>query len=145
MIKFILNGRKKLLKTISELVPCTVLTSVKARIGIKPKTIVHENHWYWGTSYTTTTSDGLAVHNMGIEKETPDECFFGSIIVHKSVRGCGYGKMLHNIGEKRAKELGLKLIELVTDKNSWMQHWYERMGYKIIKSDDNTVTMRKYL
>lgn len=54
--------------------------------------------------------------------------------------------MLHQIAEERAKHLGLEFIEFVTDNDAWMKEWYLRMGYKIIKiNDDGTVTMKKTL
>lgn len=148
-MKLNLNGLKNLGRTVQELGQCIASTFVKltgTKFCRKPKLIVHKNQWYWGTSYTTVTSDGYGVHNMGIEKKHPKECFFGSIVVHKSKRNKGIGKMLHLAGEQLAVQLGMCSIELVTDKDSWMQKWYERMNYKVVKYNDNgTVTMKKYL
>lgn len=142
--KLNLNGVKELLKKTLALVRCIISTNAKL-IETKPKVIVHKNKWHWGTSYTTVTSDGLGVHTMGIEKGQ-NSCFFGSIIVHESKRHKGVGKMLHQIAEERARHLGLESIEFVTDSNAWMKEWYLRMGYKIIKiNDDGTVTMKKTL
>lgn len=143
-LKLNLNGVKKLLKKKLASAQCIASTIVKST-EIKPKVIVHKNEWHWGTSYTTVTSDGLGVHIMGIEKGQ-NSCFFGSIIVHESKRHNGIGKMLHQIAEERAKRLGLESIEFVTDNNAWMKEWYLRMGYKVIKiNDDGTVTMKKTL
>ena len=143
-LKLNLSGVKELIKTKLALVRCTALKFAKL-IETKPKVIVHENKWHWGTSYTTVTSDGLGVHIMGIENGQ-NSCFFGSLIVHESKRHNGIGKMLHQIAEERAKRLGLESIEFVTDKDAWMKEWYLRMGYKIIKiNNDGTVTMKKPL
>lgn len=139
------HGSKQIVKTQQELEQC-IVSRIATGTETNQKVVVHKNEWHWGTSYVTVTTDGCGVHIMGVEKQKPDECFFGTILVHESKRNKGIGKMLHMIGEDRAKELGIHSIELVTDENSWMKLWYERMGYKVIKiNDDHTVTMKKTL
>ena len=67
---------------------------------------------------------------LWILDENPRELFLSNLMVQPKDRNKGIGKTLLNYSEKAAKKLGIKRITLKVRKNSWMESWYRRCGYK---------------
>jgi len=60
----------------------------------------------------------------------------------------GLGNKLLSICEGIAKALDMKTIALYADKDTWVQSWYERKGYRFLKDKDDekgTVWLEKVL
>ena len=94
------------------------------------KIIIHKNKWNWGVSYTLITSNGLGELNFCYEYKAPELAYFGSLLVHESVRQKGIATFLHNKAISMAKELGFKKVQIKTEKERWMKDWYKRLGFK---------------
>lgn len=57
--------------------------------------------------------------------------YFDRAYVHKDYQGCGIGRALMLVGEKRAKELGIK--ELHSDVSITAKPFVEKLGYTVEK------------
>ncbi|QDY76049.1 GNAT family N-acetyltransferase [Streptomyces qinzhouensis] len=61
-----------------------------------------------------------------------DHLFLESIAVHPDAKGTGLGRVLLELAESRARELGLKEIRLYTNALMWEnQNLYARYGYEM--------------
>lgn len=113
--------------------------------------ITHENEWWWGTSYTLITNDGLATIELCVENNE-ERNYYGtiqSLMVHPSVRRKGLGNVMLMFAEEKAKKLGLKQVVLCARKGTFLIPWYQRNGYEIYDenpeySKGQTVAMNKY-
>lgn len=97
---------------------------------MKQDYIVHVNTWTWGISYTIIKKDGLAMMNFCIENKNPQVAYFGSLMVHPTVRRCGIAKELHKFAISMAVDCGVTKVEIKTEKEKWTMEWYKRLGFK---------------
>lgn len=64
--------------------------------------------------------------------------YVSTVFVDDDYRRKGYGKLLINEMEKRAKEMGINTIRL--DTFSWQgKEFYEALGYEVVGSYENTI------
>lgn len=99
-------------------------------------------------AYITYKMDGSI--QIGIEEEGKviaglDACitafkilYVSTVFVDEAYRRKGYGKMLMEEMEKRAKEMGVNMIRL--DTFSWQgKEFYESLNYEVVGSYENTI------
>ncbi len=99
-------------------------------------------------AYITYKMDGSI--QIGIEEDGKviaglDACitafkilYVSTVFVDEAYRRKGYGKMLIEEMEKRAKEMGVNIIRL--DTFSWQgKEFYESLNYEVVGSYENTI------
>ena len=59
--------------------------------------------------------------------------YLSNLYVDTNMRNKGIGTRLVSMCENIAENLGINKIILFVEKNSWMQKWYNRLGYKKLK------------
>ena len=90
-----------------------------------------ENRWYWGTAVYFMTSDGSGMVMCCFNDETKDNCALYDLIVHPSCRQHEYATDLMKAAEQEARDRGCLRLTLFTEKDSWIQDWYHRLGFVI--------------
>lgn len=84
-----------------------------------------------------------------IYEDDPGTVYIANLYVDTNVRNKGIGTLIMQICESIAIQLKASKQILFVQKNSWMQKWYSRLGYKRIKDFNilpplnNTVWMEK--
>ena len=99
-------------------------------------------------AYITYKMDGSI--QIGIEEDGKviaglDACitafkilYVSTVFVDEAYRRKGYGKMLMEEMEKRAKEMGVNMVRL--DTFSWQgKEFYESLDYEVVGSYENTI------
>ncbi len=99
-------------------------------------------------SYITYKLDGSI--QIGIEEDGKivaglDACvtafkilYVSTVFVDEAHRGKGYGRLLMEEMEKRAREMGVNIIRL--DTFSWQgKDFYEALGYEVVGSYENAI------
>lgn len=110
------------------------------------KYFVHYNTWWWGISVNIVRKDGAGMVEVQFDREMPETCYIKGLSVSDSHRRQGIGKSLLLLCEIIAKQEGKTLLELSVEKsNEWLFEWYKRLGFHVIRIDDNTFEMIKIL
>lgn len=84
-------------------------------------------------------------------KDNPEILYIANLSVDANMRNKGIGTQLLSIAEDIADQINIKTIILFVEKNTWMQKWYNRLGYKKLKifSEnpplENAIWMKKEL
>lgn len=79
--------------------------------------------------------------NLGFVAFYPkkDIMYLSKFYLYKSERGHGYARCMMEFVIKNAKQLNLKGIELNVNKNNSACCAYERLGFKILRSEKNSI------
>lgn len=84
-------------------------------------------------------------------KDDPQVLYIANLSVDANMRNKGIGTQLLSIAEDIADQINIKTIILFVEKNTWMQKWYNRLGYKKLKTFlsepplENAIWMKKDL
>ena len=101
-----------------------------------------QNRWKWGYSITLI-AEGCGVLSVDFE-DGYEWGYLKSLQVHPSRVKQGIGTMLMEEAEKVIKEEGFNEAQLwVQVEHKWQKEWYERLGYKVIITQDGYYKMRK--
>ena len=80
--------------------------------------------------------DGKIIAMGGLRKKTDDIVELRRMQVDPAFQRKGYGQIILDFLEKRAKELGYKIIELDTSiRQVSAQRFYEKNGYRVIRRE----------
>ena len=80
--------------------------------------------------------DNTIIAMGGLRKKTDDIVELRRMRVDPALQRKGYGQILLDVLEKRAKELGYMIIELDTSiRQVSAQRFYEKNGYKVIRRE----------
>ena len=115
------------------------------------KNIIHiEGSEYWGRYIYLTAAQGFALVKLMFDNRCgKGVCEIGEVNTHPCKQRQGYATMLMQEAERIAKENGCTVIQLWTKKDSWMQEWYERIGYEVqdfMKApSDDTIWLCKFI
>lgn len=95
-----------------------------------------ENQWKWGYS-VTLVAEGCGILAVDFERGY-EWGYLNSLTVHPSRRRQGIGRMLMEEAEKVIREEGFDEAQLTVQKDhEWQKEWYERLGYKVIVSEED--------
>jgi ribosomal protein S18 acetylase RimI-like enzyme len=95
-----------------------------------PKGMQSENHFLY-TVYDGENAVGLIWLRANLDRPAPGGFIFG-LRIDEKFRGMGHGKQAMLLIEEKARELGLKSIELhVFGVNTVARNLYEGLGYEI--------------
>lgn len=92
------------------------------------------------------TSNGVGVARVYQYSDDQESVILDMLHISKESRGHGLGKRLIEIQENIGKALGVKSLYIQVERGSWMEGWYERIGYKFDKvneEDKKWVWMKK--
>lgn len=89
------------------------------------------NHWFWGMTVHMNTTDGCGHCKLSVESCNVNDGYISDLVVNHVSRGEGYGKMLLHSAEDKARLLNLKRVYLWVSRDSWMEAWCRREGYKV--------------
>lgn len=108
--------------------------------------IVHRNHWWWGVSETIIVDGGIGVVEIQYDYDMPNTGFIKGLSVLEEHRNKGIGTKLMAACEKRAREIGMKFLQLdVEQGNDCLLEWYRCLGFEILSREKNTYIMIKSL
>lgn len=62
------------------------------------------------------------------------EIYICNLFVKEDCRGKGYGNKILRKALALSKKLGYERIYLWAEKDSWLQKWYEKKGFRIIQN-----------
>lgn len=65
--------------------------------------------------------------------DNPEILYIANLSVDANMRNKGIGTQLLSIAEDVADQMSIKTIILFVEKNTWMQKWYNKLGYKKLK------------
>lgn len=91
------------------------------------------------------TSSGEGICSVSIDENIRSCACIYNLSVEEKYRRKGYGDMLMKEAENEVRRLGADVISLSVLKDSFMEVWYRRIGYKPIFSDKEFVTLYKIL
>lgn len=97
--------------------------------------VVHYNKWEWGDQYIIVLDGGNALGRLEIENPSDKKGIISGISVIQSQRRKGLGDQVLKACEEKAKELGLKLLSVYVENNSWVSDWYTRCGYDKVRKN----------
>jgi len=105
---------------------------------------------FWGEYLYLVTAHGHSLLKLFFDRKHPEGCCeIGELNTHPEYRQKGYAKMLVGEAERLAKEKGYWQVLLWTNRDTWVQEWYERMGYEVEEfmrpPSDGTVWLSKFL
>lgn len=86
-----------------------------------------------------------------IYKDDPQVLYIANLFVDVNMRDKGIGSQLLSLIEDIADQMNIKKLVLFVEKNTWMQKWYNRLGYKKLKTFlsepplENAIWMKKEL
>lgn len=115
------------------------------------KNIIHiESSEYWGRYIYLTAAQGFALVKLMFDNRLDNNvCEIGEVNTHPCKQRQGYATMLMQEAERIVKENGCTVIQLLTKKDSWMQEWYERIGYEVqdfmVPPSDDLIWLCKWL
>ena len=110
------------------------------------KYYVHDNAWWWGTSYTIMRKDGAGMVDVQFDREMPETVYIKGLSVLRDMRRQGVGRDLLTLCESIGRQSNMAFIRLSVEKgNDWLFEWYKRMGFHILAFDDNVFDMIKPL
>lgn len=110
------------------------------------KYFVHDNSWWWGVSYNIICKDGNGIVEVQFDREMPNTCYVKGLSVSDSHRQQGIGKELILLCESIARQEKMQFLELSVEKgNGWLFEWYKRMGFRVLRIEDNVFDMIKVL
>ena len=93
-----------------------------------------------------TIHDGKATTTLYSYADDPSNIYLAGLRVKPEFMNKGYGRELLGLCEKIVRGLDIITICLWVEEDSWMQDWYERLGYIYLKKhSENHVWMQKYL
>ena len=103
----------------------------------------------WGRIKMFYSNDKLIRFSLYVYDDDHDELYFSNFFIDERLRNKGYGGMILNWVFNYAKSHSYRTITLNVVKGSWMQKWYERIGFRYIEDCDGeyegNVWMRKEL
>ena len=91
------------------------------------------------------TRGGEGICSVSIDENIKSCACIYNLRVEEKYRRKGYGDMLMKEAENEVRRLGADVISLSVLKDSFMEVWYRRIGYKPIFSDKEYVTLYKTL
>lgn len=74
-----------------------------------------------------------------------DHLYLSKFYLYQSLRGKGYGRKMLEFLILKAKEAGLSTIELNVNKHNSAIQIYEKLGFKIIRSEKNDIGQGYYM
>lgn len=109
-----------------------------------------EGSEFWGRYIYLTAAHGFALVKLMFDNRCDKGvCEIGEVNTHTCKQRQGYATMLMQEAERIAKENGCTVIQLWTKKDSWMQEWYERIGFEVqdfMKApSDDTIWLCKFI
>ncbi|MEW1548940.1 GNAT family N-acetyltransferase [Streptomyces tsukubensis] len=100
------------------------------RIGVVPAPMKADHAADVAAGRVFVTGDPVRGVIVLVPRE--DHLFLESIAVHPEAKGTGLGRVLLELAESRARDLGLKEIRLYTNALMWEnQNLYARYGYEM--------------
>lgn len=75
--------------------------------------------------------------HLSIDKDYKFVAYLSDLSVLENSRRNGIGNYLLEASKKHARKMGAKTLCLWTDSNQWMFDWYQRHGFKHIKTYKN--------
>ena len=110
------------------------------------KYYVHDNAWWWGTSYTIIRKDGVGMVGVQCDRETPETVYVKGLSVLRDKRRQGIARELLSVCESIGKQSNMAFIRLSVEKsNEWLFDWYKRLGFHILFIEDSVYEMAKPL
>lgn len=110
------------------------------------KYFVHANSWWWGVSYNIIRKDGNGIVEVQFDREMPNTCYVKGLSVLSSHRRQGIGKEILLLCESIARQESMCFLELSVEKgNGCLYEWYKRMGFRVLRVEDNVYDMIKVL
>lgn len=105
----------------------------------------YDKDGHYGQSFFVMTKDGKGFFRLYIDKEEPSILTLCDLSVEDSARESGLGTKLLYLAEELCMKAGFDTLELSVEKDSWMQKWYLRNGFKEteIVFDPDLVTMQR--
>ncbi len=105
---------------------------------------------FWGRYIFLTAASGHALLKIFFDEKLPNgTCEIGELNTHPQKQRQGYATLLLQTAENIAKEKGCDVIQLWTKKGTWVQEWYERMGYIVqdfmTPPSNDTLWLKKFL
>lgn len=100
------------------------------------KWLKHKTDYSNGTGFSIIimASNGFSTGKASFFNKRKTVCVLSDLSVSKGNRYKGLGTRVIKIGERIAKQHNCKKVFLWVKKNSWMQYWYERLGYTYYSS-----------
>lgn len=110
------------------------------------KYYVHDNVWWWGTSYTIIRKDGAGMVEVQFDCEMPETVYVKGLSVLCDKRRQGIAKVLISLCESIGKQSNMAFLRLSVEKsNGWLFEWYKRLGFHILYVEDKVFEMVKPL
>jgi GNAT superfamily N-acetyltransferase len=99
---------------------------------------------------TSSSAAGL-VGCIRVVKLSAAEGELGTLVAAPETRGSGLGKRLVDFAEDEARSWGATVMQLELlvpttfrhEVKSWLQPWYERLGYKLVRAEDFALSYPK--
>lgn len=86
---------------------------------------------WWGDYIFLVSAGGNSLMKIYFDKRFKEGCCeFGELNTHPDFQRQGFAKRLIQEAEKVARQKGYRQAWLWTERGSWQQEWYGRMGYK---------------
>lgn len=107
---------------------------------------VHDNAWWWGTSYSIIRKDGVGMVEVQFDCEMPETVYVKGLSVLRDKRRQGIAKEMLSLCESIGKQSGMAFLRLSVEKsNEWLFEWYKRLGFHTLYIEDNVFEMVKPL
>lgn len=107
---------------------------------------VHDNAWWWGTSYNIIRKDGAGMVEVQFDKEMPETVYLKGLSVLRDKRRQGIAKELISLCESIGRQSDMAFLRLSVEKsNEWLFDWYKRLGFHVLFVEDNVFEMVKPL
>lgn len=97
-----------------------------------------------GVQYYFVSENGKRAGFLAFYPEG-DHLYLSKFYLYKSLRGKGYGRKMLDFVILKAKEAGLSAIELNVNKHNSAIQIYEKLGFKIIRSEKNDIGQGYYM
>lgn len=110
--------------------------------------LTHFTEESWGASLYIFTKDGKGLIRLSVESDPLYEDFvtLSDFSIEEDQRGSGIGKEMINDCFNYCKEQGFKKMTLGVEPDSWVEKWYEKLGFIKTGEDEYGMNlMRKYL
>lgn len=121
---------------------------IQDTITIPLNYIYHISMCDWGVFIYIMEKKGSSFARLYWYHEDMSNVYLDSMSVNEEARRKGLGTKMQEIREKIGVQLGFSTSHLWVEKDSWMNEWYKRRGYKngkIYKGEKNVTWMKKTL
>lgn len=107
----------------------------------------HTNQWHWGRSVDIVKTNGTAIVCVKFDEKTfPKTGYICDLSVLLPERRKGLGQEMMKYALFCCEDHNMTFARLHVDaKNSWLQEWYIRLGFKELSRDGNEIEMIKDL